>query len=327
MKKVLIVIVLITITVNNSSFAQLQNHIVACYPFNGNANDESGNGHDGLPFGAVLTTDRFGNPNSAYEFNGMNHFIGISQLGSITQSNEFSLSAWVQANQVKSQVIVMMDPDDSSNRLLAAVHFSHNGIPFSFWDFGDILGSGRLAVGNTTFSNQWEHYVFTTGVNGMFMYKDGVLVNGTMSSDMLIDRTRIVQIGGGEDVNNVPFYFDGKLDDIVFFDKQLDLAEVNLLYQFGGLCSTVGLEEYGDHHIEVYPSIASDHINIQIGDQVTLPVAYNIADISGKLHRPETTLHTSGNEKQVDVSELPAGMYLIRLRSGNEVNYRRFVKN
>lgn len=44
--------------------------LVACYPFNGNANDESGNGNDGTVYGAILAEDRFGNPNSAYYFDG-----------------------------------------------------------------------------------------------------------------------------------------------------------------------------------------------------------------------------------------------------------------
>ena len=46
----------------------ITNGLVAYYPFNGNANDESGNGNDGTNYGAALTTDRKGNPNSAYSF-------------------------------------------------------------------------------------------------------------------------------------------------------------------------------------------------------------------------------------------------------------------
>ena len=47
--------------------------LVAYYPFNGNANDESGNDHllnDGTVNGATLTTDRFGGRNMACSFDG-----------------------------------------------------------------------------------------------------------------------------------------------------------------------------------------------------------------------------------------------------------------
>ena len=38
----------------------LQDGLVAFYPFEGNANDESGNGHDGTVYGAELVSDRNG---------------------------------------------------------------------------------------------------------------------------------------------------------------------------------------------------------------------------------------------------------------------------
>ena len=51
--------------------------LVGWWPFNGNANDESGNGNNGTVNGATLSTDRNGVANSAYSFNGFNNFIEI----------------------------------------------------------------------------------------------------------------------------------------------------------------------------------------------------------------------------------------------------------
>jgi len=45
----------------------LDRGLVAYYPFNGNANDESGNGNHGEVKGATLTEDRFGIADSSYE--------------------------------------------------------------------------------------------------------------------------------------------------------------------------------------------------------------------------------------------------------------------
>lgn len=56
---------LIVLNINTSAQT-----LVASYPFNGNANDASGNGNNATVNGATLTTDRFGNANSAYSFNG-----------------------------------------------------------------------------------------------------------------------------------------------------------------------------------------------------------------------------------------------------------------
>lgn len=160
----------------------------------------------------------------------------------------------------------------------------------------------------------------------MFIYKNGVLVNGTMNSDMLIDRTRNVLIGGGQDVNNVPFYFDGKLDDIVFFDKQLDLAEVNLLYQFGGLCSTVGIEESAAGGVQIYPTVTRDYLHIVTGDVGSYPVFFRVTDLTGKIIMPESLLDQSADEVTVSISEIPAGIYLAGFRKGGQLEHRKFIK-
>ena len=60
--------------------AEINDGLVAYYPFNGNTNDESGNGHNGIVngTGATLTNDRFGNANKAYSFNGTGSYIRVN---------------------------------------------------------------------------------------------------------------------------------------------------------------------------------------------------------------------------------------------------------
>lgn len=41
--------------------------LIAWYPFNGNADDLSGNGNNGFAVSATLNSDRFNNANTAYE--------------------------------------------------------------------------------------------------------------------------------------------------------------------------------------------------------------------------------------------------------------------
>jgi hypothetical protein len=63
----------ILLTLSVTTFAQIpsyvpSNGLVGWWPFNGNANDESGNGNNGTVNGATLTADRFGNSNASYYF-------------------------------------------------------------------------------------------------------------------------------------------------------------------------------------------------------------------------------------------------------------------
>ena len=91
----------IVLTVSSISFAQLpsylpSNGLVAWYPFNGNANDESGNGngHDGVVNGATLTDDRFGNVLSAYYLNGQTDYIAVPVTNGELQPVNITVAAW-----------------------------------------------------------------------------------------------------------------------------------------------------------------------------------------------------------------------------------------
>lgn len=74
--------------------SSIQDGLVAYYPFNGNADDESGNGNDGTVVGATLTTDRLGNPNSAYSFDGNDDYIDLGTQYIIDDSAAFSVAFW-----------------------------------------------------------------------------------------------------------------------------------------------------------------------------------------------------------------------------------------
>lgn len=70
------------------------NGLVAYYSFNGNANDESGNGNHGIVHGATSTSDKFSNPNSAYWFDGIDDYIQLPI--SIIDGQEGTISCWIQ---------------------------------------------------------------------------------------------------------------------------------------------------------------------------------------------------------------------------------------
>ena len=81
---------------NNSQLSgTLNNGLVAYYPFNGNANDESGNGNNGNVNGAILTNDRNGNSNKAYAFDGVDDYISVPGSNSISIQTNFSSSVWI----------------------------------------------------------------------------------------------------------------------------------------------------------------------------------------------------------------------------------------
>lgn len=85
------------------------NGLVAWYPFIGNAHDSSGNGYNGtIMNGAYLTTDRFGNANNAYSFDGMNDYINIITTNGFSQFNnpqtQYTFIAWIKTSTPTNSV-------------------------------------------------------------------------------------------------------------------------------------------------------------------------------------------------------------------------------
>ncbi|MBE2209887.1 MAG: hypothetical protein IAE84_20020, partial [Saprospiraceae bacterium] len=74
------------------------NGLIGWWPFNGNANDMSGNGRHGSVNGPVLTNDRTGTPNSAYYFDGFNDLISLSPLN-VSFANGLTVSVWCKLEQ------------------------------------------------------------------------------------------------------------------------------------------------------------------------------------------------------------------------------------
>jgi hypothetical protein len=79
-----------------SAQVNLGQGLVAYYPFNGNANDQSGNNNNPVFNNATLTTDRLGNPASAYHFNGTDNYMKVLNSPSINLTNKMSISVWVK---------------------------------------------------------------------------------------------------------------------------------------------------------------------------------------------------------------------------------------
>jgi hypothetical protein len=76
--------------------AGLSDGLVAYYPFNGNANDESGNGNNGTVNGATLSADRFGQTGKAYSFDGVDDNITHPTNG--IKARYGTITGWVNPN-------------------------------------------------------------------------------------------------------------------------------------------------------------------------------------------------------------------------------------
>ena len=158
-----------------SAPASLSNGLVGYWPFNGNANDESGNGNHGTVYGAILTNDRFGANNKAYHFN-FNWIIVPGNNFNFT--NNMSVNIWYK--------IDTNTPLNSDNIAFVSKHISASFEGSSYTLYNDnrcgptvYITQADLKVNkinNLSFcdTTKWHMLTMTVGNNELKMYLDGV---------------------------------------------------------------------------------------------------------------------------------------------------------
>lgn len=199
--------------------------LVAYYPFNGNANDESGSGNHATTNTAILTSDRYNQSNSAYTFNGTTRILAPTNNLPIGNSDR-TISVWVHSPNFGqgNKMFVGWGTPGSPNLRMSALgighSFSTNKKPF-FWGWGaDLVAVTPLN------DNNWNHVacVFNNGV--MKIYINGQLDNYTNLTINTPPNTTL-HIGW---FNSTLSGFNGSIDDIRIYNRALTDSEILGLY-------------------------------------------------------------------------------------------------
>jgi hypothetical protein len=217
----------------------LSSGLVAYYPFNGNANDESVNGNNGTVQGNVtLSTDRFGNSNKAYSFPGNpNSFIDCGNNPTLQIQGALSLSAWIymDGGAVNPRIVqyngqsgnggytAFVDGTSNINRILHATNYNNGGSGTGF------CCSSTQGFSITSLS--WHHFVYTASSTGLAkMYIDGNLV-GEYQGVPVTNITYLNSLYIGK-FSNSSDAWGGKLDEIRIYNRVLNTEEVNNLLTY-----------------------------------------------------------------------------------------------
>ncbi|MHA1877183.1 MAG: LamG-like jellyroll fold domain-containing protein, partial [Promethearchaeota archaeon] len=200
--------------------AKTPSALIAYYPFNGNARDKSGNGNHGTVFGAVLTTDRFGNPESAYMFDGDSSYIDIGNSISLANSS-FSLALWAKRSGSRKDHIILGHGIPSPNGCLHVGFLLSNEFIFAFY------GSDLKAPDIYSDLN-WHHWTCTYDAieKAMKIYRDASLIASRMASSNYIG-SGIFYIGKAAWNRD---YFKGFVDEVRIYNRDLTETEIQALY-------------------------------------------------------------------------------------------------
>ena len=255
------------------------NGLIGWWPFNGNANDESGNGNNGTVNGAFLTTDRFGQPGKAYSFDGNGDSITVINL---PYCSNYTFSGWFYCDSLITPYPLLYNQKTSpeNNRL----HIL--GLGYTPPDFGALFtgddNNGNLYT-STILVNDYSWHLATVVYdhqnNIMKMYIDG-LYNGSSNLSSPSTFSGRTKFGNGFTQQPNPPYdskgFNGKLDDFGFWNRALTQQEITDLYN-GNICYqtitvtdtlliNMGITGFNpltyNNTIKIFPNPTNDHITI-----------------------------------------------------------------
>jgi Concanavalin A-like lectin/glucanases superfamily len=254
----------------------LANGLVAYYPFNGNAHDESGNGNDGIVHEAIFTTNHLGNTKRAYYFDGATNYIDVGNpVGN--NPRDLTQTAWVKIVEgtpfYRDTIITKRQAEGvgaswASLCIGGALHHPHKAMIAvdDDWYVDDVVGTSTIA------ENTW---VFLCGVKRGNLYQ--IYVNGMLENSRTDDHLiagspynmHFMHHGAWEAYRHGGFC-NGVLGEVRIYSRALSANEVRQLYTMG---------------IARAAALLNDTFN---------PAAANLANCLEPVSRPELSVMLSG---------------------------------
>jgi len=233
MKKYYLLILFIFIAVDTSiTHADLNDGLIAYYPFNNNANDISGNDNNGSVNGAVLTEDRFGNPNSAYYFDGIDDYIVITSNESLDITGSFTFIAWVNVfgSTNDHQIVISKWYNNCVQNRSYVLEFQPNGKTLQIPVGGGVSTdnySNAFSEKEISFE-KWHFIVAVYDMASLKIYIDGEKTCHLTTTGLIPKTDTLVYIGRHECSTDKNTFF-GNIDDVRIYNRALSLDEINVI--------------------------------------------------------------------------------------------------
>lgn len=251
------------------------NGLAGWWSFSGNANDSSTNANNGTVVNATLTADRFGNTNSAYDFNGTSSHISLNNSIGNFGIADFTMSAWIfKYDLTAGSVIGKRNSTGDGNMIILSSKPSYEISSGT----GDYYENTNLPSYNTL--NSWFHIVLVRSGNNLKSYVNGVLIDNYISPTIHnINNSAITEIGARYSGSAIWNLWNGKIDDLGIWNRALTMDEINNLYNANicyqnitvtdTLIINTGILSYNpvvyNNTVTIYPNPAKDKITIDCG--------------------------------------------------------------
>ncbi|MEY3500392.1 MAG: hypothetical protein RL308_2061, partial [Bacteroidota bacterium] len=321
----------------------ITNGLVAWYPFTGNANDYTNNKNNGTVNGATLTSDRFGNHNSAYSFDGVSNYIIVPDNTTLRVKN-ITISLWLKPKKSIGAILTKTQLNTSNGEQYTLgmdstgvsnfeIKRNSNCVPGNGWQ-RCILNKNSLKF------NNWQHIVVNYDGTNMNYYINNQLINTFKPIAGNIDSCINGSLNFGRFWSSKlgDNFYNGLLDDIRIYDRALNQGEISALYNENVCISNItvtdtlkissisGINELPENFglVKVYPNPTKDVINIVASNpssNYSIQIVNNLGTVvyTGSLSNPST---------QINLSTIGSkGLYFIKILniSNNVLETKKMV--
>ncbi|MBX9578643.1 MAG: LamG domain-containing protein [Chthoniobacterales bacterium] len=214
----------------------LSTGLVGYYPFNGDANDHSGNGNHGTPHFVTAAADRFGNINNAYSFDGSSSYVEVTNGNAFNFVNDLSLSMWVNPASSQGGLTQILSQVDNSVGWFIQQNYVSNYFYFGYYVAPNNV---YLPCQIQLVANAWNHLAITKKDVSTHCYLNNMLAGaGNASASTITFNSNLpLTIGAWNGANTQPAsglqrFFNGLLDEIRIYNRTLSASEISQLYNF-----------------------------------------------------------------------------------------------
>ena len=216
----------------------LEEGLILYLPFNGSATDESGNNTPANLAGPSLIQDRYGNPDKAYLFDGINDHIILNNNQAIITGKQFTICMWAKING-RSQVEpkfnnTLFEQRNDDPSAPSGIHFAAERIINTHLELRSSTSSNSVSLqADYPGDGVWYHFAATLDEdNNIYLYINGeqkasrqYTSNGDFHTG--INRVNIGSLHSGSVTTGA---FNGAIDEVYIYNRALNYCEIETLY-------------------------------------------------------------------------------------------------
>ncbi|WP_157454346.1 LamG-like jellyroll fold domain-containing protein [Crocinitomix catalasitica] len=314
------------------SFSQdISEGLLLHYNWNGTFEDQSGNEYDGIATGTTFVEDRFGNPGKACHFDGISDFISMPNLAELKPNLPITIAFWLKHEDLYYEYASVFNTsfqDDVNSGLFFTISNATHEYAVGYGD-GDsgYSSSGLRRLSSTAVADitTWHHITLVvSGPTDMEIYVDCHPTGDEYvgSGGSIAYSSGAGTIGKHDRNTGDPGdFFKGYLDDFRYYNRALSAEEVAILCTVKDEDENANLDEKSilNEELLVYPNPSTHEINFKIED----PSAVNYLYISDMLGNK---IYSGPFVRSLDVQNLPAGVYIVRIENARSSSITKFIK-